>query len=291
MQWIDRCLKSIVNKTHVIVVDNASTDETVKFIATNYPEVNILENTENLGFGKANNLGMSYALKQDAQYVFLLNQDTFVHDEAIKHLVSASVKHPEYGILSPLQLSGGESIDLMFSHYLLANPAYYYDAAFRKKNKDVYSFPFLNAAAWLLPKSTLETIGGFDPIFFHYGEDENYAQRVLYHKLNIGLVTQSVINHDREQYLKTNKTLFSEGYYKAFEKHLKVTYANPNSLESSNFWKRYKTKYLKKAMRGLLGFDLKAYKGYMRQHAMLSKIIDECNQSKETTKTIGDHYL
>ncbi len=47
--------------------------------------------------------------------------------------------------------------------------------------KDVYDFNFISAAAWLLPINTLKMIGGFDPIFFHYGEDENYCQRIKYH--------------------------------------------------------------------------------------------------------------
>ena len=48
---------------------------------------------------------------------------------------------------------------------------------------DVYNTHYVNAAAWLLPRKTLEMIGGFDPIFFHYGEDDNYMNRVLYHGL------------------------------------------------------------------------------------------------------------
>jgi GT2 family glycosyltransferase len=291
MQWIKKCLSSIVGTTQVIVIDNASTDDTLSYVSSMFPQVKIIRNRENLGFGKANNIGMTYALEQDADFVFLLNQDTYVYSNTVTTLVNTATKYPAYGILSPLQLSGSETIDLMFSNYLLANPNYYYDATFTKNIKDVYSYPFLNAAAWFLPKATLCKIGGFDPIFFHYGEDENYAQRVLYHSQKIGLVPNSVIIHDREQYTKTKKTLFSLAYYKAFEKHLKVSYANPNNNKEFNFWKRYKTKYLKQAIKALLGFNLSTFKGYMKQHKMLTKIIEDCKKSKSITKTSGSHYL
>ena len=53
------------------------------------------------------------------------------------------------------------------------------------------------AAAWLLPIDTLKTSGGFDPIFFHYGEDVHYISRVLYHGLNIYIVPGAFVRHDR----------------------------------------------------------------------------------------------
>ena len=72
------CLSSICDPPlnldfKAIVVDNASRDETVSFIETNYPEITLLKQIENLGFGQANNIGISYALNQGAEHIFLLN--------------------------------------------------------------------------------------------------------------------------------------------------------------------------------------------------------------------------
>ena len=66
---------------------------------------------------------------------------------------------------------------------------------------DVYNTHYVNAAAWLLPRKTLEMIGGFDPIFFHYGEDDNYMNRVLYHGFKIGICPKVRIVHDTERRL------------------------------------------------------------------------------------------
>jgi len=79
-QWIDRCLGSLRRSTSpisVIVVDNGSKDKTTQIIEKNYPEVHLIKTGANLGFGKANNIGIRYAMEQGADYFFLLNQDAW----------------------------------------------------------------------------------------------------------------------------------------------------------------------------------------------------------------------
>ena len=63
---------------------------------------------------------------------------------------------------------------------------------------DIYETNFVNAAAWLLPRKTLERVGGFDPIFKHYEEDDNYSNRVRYHGLKIGVCPSAKIIHDHQ---------------------------------------------------------------------------------------------
>lgn len=58
---------------------------------------------------------------------------------------------------------------------------------------------FVNAACWLLSRRSLEVVGGFDPLFYHYGEDDNLAQRMLKNKLKIGVLANTFVLHDRNQ--------------------------------------------------------------------------------------------
>ena len=83
MQWLARCLSSCIGYD-VIVVDNASTDKTITFIKENFPDVKLIKQNSNLGFGQANNIGLSIALKEDVDYIFLLNQDAYLQPETIK---------------------------------------------------------------------------------------------------------------------------------------------------------------------------------------------------------------
>lgn len=68
-QWIEKCLDSLHEckvKTHILIVDNASTDNTLSIIREKYPEVELIESAKNLGFGKANNIGLRKALDERA---------------------------------------------------------------------------------------------------------------------------------------------------------------------------------------------------------------------------------
>lgn len=205
-QWYDRCFTSLRESTipvQTIVVDNASNDGTVEYIREHYPEIHLIESKENLGFGKGNNIGMRYALDHGCDYVFLLNQDAWVEPNTFEKLIDIHLKHSEYGILSPMHLNvekAGIERDLI--DYLddkhITEKSLFEDLYFGRI-KEVYNTKYVNAAAWLLPRKTLEVVGGFDPIFSHYGEDDNYMHRVLFHKMKIGICPRCVAVHDTER--------------------------------------------------------------------------------------------
>ena len=120
-QWMERCLGSLRLSefpVDVLVIDNDSKDKTIELIRTQHPEVRLIENKKNLGFGRANNIGMQIALKEGYDFAFLMNQDAWIDANTIGALVSISQKHPEYGILSPVHLTGkGDKPDPGFGDY------------------------------------------------------------------------------------------------------------------------------------------------------------------------------
>lgn len=98
---LKKCICSILEKTkgvsfEIIVVDNHSSDESVKVITESFPEVKIISLEENLGFGRANNWG-SY--KSIGKYLFFLNPDTILLNDAISILVEFLSKNPEIAIV------------------------------------------------------------------------------------------------------------------------------------------------------------------------------------------------
>ncbi|MGC3978996.1 MAG: glycosyltransferase family 2 protein [Paludibacteraceae bacterium] len=211
-QWYDRCFSSLRASelpVEVIVIDNASSDDTVTYIKQHFPEVQLMSSDTNLGFGQANNKGMRYALDHGADYVFLLNQDAWIEPETIKELVSVHQRNKEYGVLSPMHLNADKTaiekgLLGFLTYHEHINKELISDFYIGPKN-EVYAVREVNAAAWLLPRYTLETVGGFDPIFFHYGEDDNYLSRVLFHGLKVGIVPKVTICHDTERRLEKTK--------------------------------------------------------------------------------------
>ena len=211
-QWYDRCFQSLRQSSipvQIVVVDNASTDNTVSYIHSEFPEVCLIESKINLGFGQGNNKGIRYALHQGADYVFLLNQDAWIEPNTISGLIRIHKEYPGFGILSPMHLNADKTaIEKGLMHYIadyritktdLINDLYF------GRTMDIYETQYVNAAAWLLPRQTLEIVGGFDPIFFHYGEDDNYMNRVHYHGMKIGICPQITVCHDTERQVVRSK--------------------------------------------------------------------------------------
>ena len=290
LQWLQKCLDSTFPYP-VIIIDNYSTDGTPQFIKTNYPEAILFEQNENLGFGKANNIGISHALKLGADFVFLLNQDAYLFPDTIEKLVTGQNANPDYGVLSPIHLNGkGDRLDRNFSHYVNynANPDFYSDFVLKNPLLDVYGVPFVNAAGWLISKNCLETVGGFDPVFFHYGEDDNYCQRVLYHGFKIGICPNTFIRHDSNHHYHGKKKKGSKEYYSRFLNKVKVEYANVNRADKEAL-KDQKKKYLQDAFKSLIKFDLREMKINLHKRKLI-RHLDFSEAIKEGRKK-GGNYL
>lgn len=198
-KWIDKCLHSLRESTlpcTPIVIDNGSTDGTREHVPANYPEAIWMPQQENLGFGQANNIGIRYALKQHADYALLLNQDATLAPDALERMVSASLSDT---LVSPLQLNGdGSKLDIVFKmRLLLADNGLIDQALAGKELQSLYIGGEYSAACWLIPQKIMKEVGGFNPIFFHYGEDHNYINRVNYHGFKMALVPQAFMYHDR----------------------------------------------------------------------------------------------
>ena len=201
--WIDRCLGSLAESTvpvTAIVVDNLSTDGTREHVPSRWPDAVWLPQERNLGFGQANNVGMRYALEHDADYVLLLNQDAAIAPDALAEMANAA--KGQKVLLSPMQLNGdGTSIDQMFRNVLhMADNGLLEDFIIRHEAKATYPTGIFAAACWLMPADMLREVGGFNPLFFHYGEDDNYQSRTRYHGYCNIVVTKAMMYHDREEH-------------------------------------------------------------------------------------------
>lgn len=289
MPWIDKCLRDTVNY-QVIVVDNNSQDETVKYIKKHFPHVELLTQGKNLGFGQANNLGIQYALKKDADYVFLLNQDAYLQDDCISKLINVHVQNPRFGIVSPVHLNGnGKRLDRNFATYINHNKNFYSDFILKKEIKEVYKVPFVNAAAWLLSRECLATVGGFDPMFFHYGEDRNYCQRVLYFNLKIGVVPGAYIFHDREDRPEKKIRRGEKEHFERMERELKVEFGNINEDFQNKLEDVTKRRGLSK-LKSYLKFNLKDARYYHEEYTMLKRILPQIRRSRKiNTSQQGAH--
>lgn len=196
MQWLSRCLRSVEDSSlplDLYVVDNGSTDGSVEYIEREFPTSIFVRSGENLGFGAANNMGIKHAIENGYDYIYLLNQDAWISQGTIGSMIEAHKRAPQYGILSPIQLTGdGVTMDGFFERCL--------NRSIKRGNdltNDIVRVKFAMAAHWLVSRECFTKVGLFSPIFYHYGEDNNYIHRANYFGFKVGVVVEAKAIHDR----------------------------------------------------------------------------------------------
>lgn len=190
MRWLERCLGSVPPWADVYVFDNDSTDGSAAFVASRFPSAKLVRSADNLGFSKPNNLGFEYAAAHGYDYVYLLNQDAWLEEGSLEKLVAAAQAHPEYGVLSPLQMTDGfKSLDFQFGKL--------YRSAL-KQESEICEVPRVMAAHWLVPVSVIGAVGPFEEALFPlYGQDDEWCCRLHFLGLKVGVVPSARAVHDR----------------------------------------------------------------------------------------------
>lgn len=290
-QWYDRCFTSLRQSTipvQTIVVDNASNDGTVEYIKENFPEIHLIESKENLGFGRANNMAMRYALDNGCDYVFLLNQDAWVEPDTFEKMIDIHQRHQEYGLLGPVQVNAERTKVLDGVIRFLVNPdnvnVNMFSDLMIGDIAEVYPVAEINAAAWLLPKKTLETVGGFDPLFLHYGEDWNYLSRVMYHGAKVGLTPHIQIVHDCKEHVDRPK-----GYAMESDKWLLLR--STDLLYPDKHVDEMILHYRRTALLKLLGSHKTTFKENWDAYCYLKKNKASIESSREQNKKEGTNWL
>ena len=147
----------------------------------------------------------------------MLNQDAWIEANVIKLLHQVSEANPTYGILSPKHMTGkGDKLDPGFAHYIN-------QSALSATDNTPIATPFINAAIWYIPTAVLKEVGGFSPLFYHYGEDKDYVNRLTHHGYQVGFVPTLHGFHDREYRPVTHEKFLHTEYV-----YLLSEYANPH---------------------------------------------------------------
>lgn len=210
MRWLERCLGSIPRWADVCVYDNDSTDGSAGFIASRFPYVQLVQSTVNIGFSHPNNLGFELARKNGYDYVYLLNQDAWLEEGALEKLADAAQAHPDFAVLSPLQMVDGyTSLDRQFAKILPAGLSLQ-----NLSGPEPVEVRRVMAAHWLVPVRVIGQIGAFEEgLFPHWGQDDEWCQRLRYFGLKVGVVPAARAVHDRVFRKDSLEVLVKRNYY------------------------------------------------------------------------------
>lgn len=196
INYLNTCLSSIEQQTYAnyrtIVFDNASTDKSVEFIKTKFPNITLIESKTNFGFAQGNNLAMEFALKQNADYVFLVNNDTALEPDLIEKLVSTAEGDVSIGISAPavFDLKNKRSIQEVG----MAVDRFGFPLAIKDPAAKRFCF-FVSGCAMLIKSDVLGKIGFFDEKYFMFAEDLDLCWRARLAGYKIVLNENAVIYH------------------------------------------------------------------------------------------------
>jgi GT2 family glycosyltransferase len=219
-----QCLKSIYASTEhvnlaIFVVDNNSVDGSSVAIEKTYPNVKLIKNTVNAGFGRANNQAMSLSR---GKYVLLLNSDTIVKPEALEKLVAFMEDNPRVGMAGPRMLNEDGSVQASISNFpnlwfviirmfrlralfptrLLKNFAMktklfgsMVNSYLRVESQEPLRVENISGACMLIRREVIEQVGMFDEEYFMYVEDIDLCKRIIDAGWQISYLPSSEIIH------------------------------------------------------------------------------------------------
>ncbi len=179
------CLASLSRQSyphHVIVVENASQDDSVRRIRAAYPDIEILETTANLGYAGGNNAGIRYALGQGADYVFVVNNDATLAPTCLGELIDAALRYPQVGVVGGTIYDAGEPKRIQ-SAGMLVTPIG--DGIHRGEGdvdrgqyRDVEEVDAVKGCAMLVSRAAVEAAGMLDERYYMYREEVDWCQRI-----------------------------------------------------------------------------------------------------------------
>jgi GT2 family glycosyltransferase len=198
-RWLDACLTSVFrtqyDQFHVIVVDNASSDGSVRLIRERFPQVELIINEENRGFSDGNNVGIRRALDRACDYIVLLNPDTKATPEWLSELVGVGEELERVGIIGAVQLDY-DSNELN-SWTRSAFP--HLQASLSQPDEAPSSIvvEWVEGACFAIKRQVLEDVGLLDPIYYAFYEEIDFCRRALLRGWETALAVRARIHHFR----------------------------------------------------------------------------------------------
>lgn len=224
-----KCILSLLSCNYdnykVIVVDNNSSDNSGSKICTEFPSVKYIQNKKNIGFTGANNVGIKLALKNDFDYVMLLNNDTEVDENFLTHLVNAFNNDSKIGAAQPLILefdnknivwNAGGIIDYKFGRFL--NP----NRGLKKNNYNkINNIDWISGCCFMIRSEIFNNINLLDDFFFVYFEDADLSMRITDINFKLHLENKSLVyHHEGKSWISAKKK--AEGYISPLTHYLNI---------------------------------------------------------------------
>ncbi len=222
----------------IIVVDNASLNKEAELISEKFPDITVIQSEKNLGFAGGNNLGIK---KSKGDYIFLLNNDTFIENDGFLSLVNYLSKNEQVAAVSPKILFSGEDHHVQFagftplSRITLRNNIIGFLQPDDGRWDNAAKTPIIHGAAVMVKKSAIEKVGLMPEMYFLYYEELDWSASFLRAGFEMWYIPDCVIYHKgsmttgknspmKTYYMTKNRLLYAKRNLGALERALSIAY-------------------------------------------------------------------
>lgn len=195
---VDEIRKIRYSNKKLLVIDNASPDGSGAELTRSVPASEFIQLPRNTGYAGGNNVGIKLALGHGADFVFIVNPDIRLPPDCIDAYLKTFSSDVKIGALNSIQVqSDGASVDPKFGQTMLS-PFGYAGPGFKVGDLPaLWESKTLLGAALMIRASCLEQVGGFDPLYFAYGEEEDLCRRLRHHGFRLMVQRDPVVLHLR----------------------------------------------------------------------------------------------
>jgi GT2 family glycosyltransferase len=179
----------------IIVINNGFSDNSVDIIKERHSNVIIIESQTNLGFTGGNNLGIRFALENNADYVWLLNNDTIVDSEALAHLVRAASMSRDNGIIGSVIYDYADNNKIQFAGATIDWVKGVSPHTHTLHHNSMFEVERVNGCSMLVSRDVCTSIGLFDENYFLYAEEVDWCVRARNAKFKCLMEPMSKIYH------------------------------------------------------------------------------------------------
>lgn len=245
-EYLRKCLRSVRETCghiapQIVVVDGGSLDGCAEMMAAEFPEAEFVQSTDNIGFGRCNNLGFR---RVTGEALLLLNPDTELQPGAVDVLLGGLQELPDAGLVGARLLNSDGSLQFAAVHPLPTpwNAAMDSDWLrrrwWKRRNRRNATVPFeveaVSGACMMMRAETFRRLEGFDPRYFMYAEDMDLCFRVRQSGLGIFHAPQAVVIHHGGG---SSQTQFSKFSTVMIREALNVYFFKNHGIASSGFYR------------------------------------------------------
>ncbi|MEO6941247.1 MAG: glycosyltransferase [Candidatus Kapaibacterium sp.] len=235
---VERSLEHGALTGEIIVVDNASADDSARMVREEFPSVKLYALAENLGFGRANNLGMKHA---SGDYFLILNPDTIVGEDTLRVMVDFMRSHSNVGLAGCKLLNGDGTFQLScrrgfptpwasFTKLFGLSRFFPNSRLFARYNltylpiDETYEVDALGGAFMTMSRAAYNATGGFDEHYFMYGEDIDLCFQVKKQGFKVYYVPTTATIHFKGESTRRSSLNEVKVFYEAMHIFVKKNY-------------------------------------------------------------------